>query len=244
VKKTKKVIISLFLISAFLIFLVKYYFSSSTNEDSQVVETTVESTEQSKEIIDNEIINPPVIAEPFVNVKPQEVSAAATAVNEFTADELKKIENMRSEAKMSLAANYTALMSFHAEWDRYTTDLKSMGFAPYRSELIYKLGFIKQFQPSEVANQNTNEDFNSTKNLTTDAFIGEKESQSGKVYRYAPELNNINLDEYSKYCQRGCTATDKEFEILLVLPLLNSGKVDVWIINEKKEIIQVLDGAQ
>lgn len=95
---------------------------------------------------------------------------------------------------MSLASNYAAMIAFKAEWNRYTTDLRSAGFTPNKSELSYKQGFINQFQPADQADQNTNEDFHSTKNLTTDTFIGENDSQSEQIVRYAPGVKNVNLD--------------------------------------------------
>lgn len=233
----------MFLILVLIFFLAKCKFSKTANSDSLNIEVAVDSNQQLKEQIGNEHLKSPESTKPLINEKSSDVTSFVPEKNEFTTSELNEIEKLRSEAKMSLAANYTALKAFYAEWNRYTTDLKAMGFTPIKSELHFKLGFTKQFQPSE-ANQNTNEDFSSTKNLSTDTFIGEKEAQSGQIFRYAPGLDSINLDEYSRYCERGCTATDKDFEILLILPLLNSKKVDVWVVNEKKEIIQVLDGTK
>ncbi len=66
-------------------------------------------------------------------------------------------------------------------------------------QLSYKLGFINQFHPAADTTQNTNEDLHSTKNLTTDTFIGETDSQSGQIFRYAEGAENVNLEEYSKY---------------------------------------------
>ena len=170
------------------------------------------------------------------------VASESEADKKWTAEEMKEIKRRRDNAKFALASTFTAMMSFKAEFDRYSTDLKSLGFSPMQSEMNYKLGFVHQFRPSGSDNNGTNEDWNSEINLTTDTFVGEVEPQSSQKYKYTPESEKIDMKDYAKYCVRGCTSSEGEFEILLVLPLPNSSRVDVWTVNERKEITQVLDG--
>ena len=162
----------------------------------------------------------------------------------WSKEDLAEIQQRRSNAKFALASGFTAQFAFHAEYERYTTDLKSLGFVPMQNELNYKMGFINQFHPAADDNQSTHEDWDSTKNLTTDTFIGEPTDKPDQKFTYAPETNAINLHDYARYCERGCTASDQEFEMLVVFPLPHSDRVDVWIVNEKKEIQQVLDGTK
>lgn len=239
-KKNKNVFILIFVILLFLVFLTQYKFTKTAEVKTQNIEVLAETHQPSNTQITNEIVK---TAEPN-NQKSNQVTPSAVEKHEFTANELKEIQKLRNEAKLSLASNYVAMISFKAEWNRYTTDLRSAGFTPNKSELSYKQGFINQFQPADKANQNTNEDFHSTKNLTVDTYIGEYDSQSEQIFRYAPGVENINLDDYSSYCKQGCSASANQFEILLVLPLPNSNKVDVWTINERKVMQQVLDGTQ
>lgn len=48
----------------------------------------------------------------------------------------------QSEAKLALAALFTAEESFHQEWNLYTVDLGNAGFGVKGSRLRYKTGFI------------------------------------------------------------------------------------------------------
>lgn len=53
----------------------------------------------------------------------------------------KEIEEARSEMKLSLVAIYGAQKSFHAEYNRYSTDLyRGLGYAPEASERWSKRG--------------------------------------------------------------------------------------------------------
>ncbi len=232
-KKNKKIFILILLILIIFIFLNKNKFSNSAELNSQNIEIKTESDQTANTQSQTPASN---------DEKTLQEDPKITEKHTFTENELKEIQKLRSEAKMTLASNYAAMASFRAELNRYTTDLKSAGFMLSKSEISYKLGFLKQFHPAGDNNQNTNEDFHSEKNLTTDTFIGEKDSLSNQIFKYATGVENINLDDYSKYCKKGCTASANEFEILLVLPLPNSSQVDVWTINEKKVLEQVLDG--
>ncbi len=145
--------------------------------------------------------------------------------SEISASDLEKIAQLRSQAKQALAASFTAEVSFRVEYNQYSTDLKAMGFYPMGNTLSYKAGFLSPY-PTTSAELN----------LSTDAYL--------ETSPYDTLARQINLADYAKYCERGCTANDGEFEMLLVLPLLNEKRVDVWLINEKKEMKQVVDGLQ
>ncbi len=166
---------------------------------------------------------PPTVAEPSV--------ASGTApAHALTADELDKVMQLRSQVKMALASGYTSMISFRAEYNRYSTDFRSIGFGPLGGSISYKIGFLAPYIPAgeepTVVSENSN-------NMTSDFIEGQK---------YDPVSEKINLADFARHCERGCTANDSEFELIAVLPIPNSANADVWLINEKKEIKQVIDG--
>ena len=159
-------------------------------------------------------------------------SAAAVPASARTPEELDKITQLRSQVKMALSSGYTAMISFHAEYNRFSTDFRAMGFGPLGGSIPYKVGFLAPYVPTVTDPSLTSEDPN---NMTSDFIDGQK---------YDPIGEKINLSDFARHCERGCTATDSEFEMIAVLPLPNSTSPDVWLINEKKEMRQVVDGLQ
>lgn len=157
-----------------------------------------------------------------------------------------EIEQARQEAKMLLSSAYTALKSTHAEIGRYSTDFNAIGFDPFvhkEGEIVrYKLGFLQPFEPDALIETDTIHE--SPESMSTDSMMTYPiniTAPKREVASYSDEAKSVSLNDYSKYCKMGCTANTDSFEILLVRPLEGHGK-DVWLINDKKEIILVCDG--
>ncbi len=149
-------------------------------------------------------------------------------------DVVEDIKSIRSRQKLHLASIYTALKAMHADFKRYSTDLHYMGYRP-DTEIDLKIGFIKPYYPADLeTSENSYEDPERMTNVL---------SADDPAVTITDLADAIDLSDYEHLCKKGCTATDKEFEIMVVSPLQN-GKHDVWVINEKKEIVQVLDGTR
>ena len=145
------------------------------------------------------------------------------------------ITQLRSLAKLNLSALYTAQITFFSEFDRYSTDLVFIGWSPSQSPMDFKIGFLREFRPAKlVVLDGTEED---PSRMDSDEFLG-----SDGSFQYTSAAETLKLYEYEKFCRLGCTATNKTFEILVVLPLGDSGKVDLWSITHDKKLLQLWDG--
>ena len=151
-----------------------------------------------------------------------------------------KIQALRSQARAHLSAGYTAQRAFRAEFGRYTTDLKAMGWSPTSANVAFKFGFLTEFRPN-LSNDPPMDIVEDPRLMSTDSFIGDR-FDDNSTFRYDDSANNLALSEYSRFCSDGCTADDDSFEMLLAVPLGDPDHVDVWIVNEKKQMEMVFDG--
>lgn len=150
------------------------------------------------------------------------------------------LKSLRSEAKLNLATIYTAQKSFFSEYQRYSTDLIYVGWAPNVARMNFKLGFLHQLRPKNlIMSEGTAED---PSRMDSDEFLQTPFSDSGDRYHYSKAAESISLFDYEKFCRQRCTADAESFEVLVVFPLGDSGRVDVWSITDKKELRQLWDG--
>jgi hypothetical protein len=181
-------------------------------------------------------------------VKPEEPAPPAEAAEEpaeegddslppvATPDEIKAL---RQQAKAALSGFYSSQRAFHMEFNRYTTDLKAAGWTPSAGAMNYKLGFLAEAAlPPQTETDGSLED---PRRKSTDDFDGEDYTNQER-FQYSREAEGLTLQEFAHYCKRGCTADAETFEIMLILPLGDNRHVDVWLINEKKELVQARDG--
>lgn len=101
------------------------------------------------------------------------------------------------------------------------------GFLPNQPIIKFKMGFLGDVQPERSS---------------TDVLIGEMAAGTGERYRYSDEVRSLDLRDYSHYCKNGCNASKEGFEMLLVVPL-DAEHVDVWLVNDNKEMVLVKDGS-
>lgn len=138
-----------------------------------------------------------------------------------------KVARLRANAKWALESGYMTLKAIQAEHGRYTSDLRSIGWTPRSTTLNYKMGFLAPPNASQYMN--------------TDSFIGEATGVDNETYKYSKEAAAIRLADYVSYCERGCFADERGFELLLVIPL-DEKRLDVWLINDKKQLKLAKDG--
>jgi hypothetical protein len=138
-------------------------------------------------------------------------------------------EEIRSHMKVSLAAIYGAQKATFHELGRYTTDLKALGYLPVM-EAGKKLWSVTGFlRPSSTQPSSSAED---PRTMNTKAIVP-KEALSESAAR-------LNLDEISeRYCRNGCTASESGFELLSIANLDDDPDLEIWSINERKELTQL-----
>ncbi len=181
-------------------------------------------------------ISSPTIPSPAATQTPAPLIAKAPSIQEPDL----QVQQLRNKAKTVLASGYTAQRSFHYERKRYSTDLKIIGWQPFvEKEINFQFGFLEPFFPEELAVYVASSE--EPECLSTECYIGTFGHESEDPYEYSDQTRDLKLSDYKKYCKSGCTASENSFESLLVVPLPNGG-VDVWTINEKKEMELVQDG--
>lgn len=147
---------------------------------------------------------------------------------------LEQINNQRSKLKMILFNFYAAQRSFFSEHNRYTTDLVMAGNS-FEHPLAYKAGFLNAYDPEKLLK---NEDPGL---MNSDVYRNANVEAIAESERYLPSADDINIDDLQQYCQQGCTATEDRFEVISGMNLDQDATLDVWILNEKKKLVHVVD---
>lgn len=149
------------------------------------------------------------------------------------------VSNIRSQLKMNLAALYTGEISFKADYGRYSTDLIFIGWTPEREKMNYKMGFLAEHWPRDIAVMDGQQEDPSRMN--TDFFVNQFLNDSKTPATYINFASSINLEDYRRFCENSCSAYKNSFEIIIVAKFENDQE-DVWIINQDKNLIHVKDG--
>lgn len=147
------------------------------------------------------------------------------------------VQNARISMKATLNSIYIAEKAYFAEYARYSTDLLHLGWTPEGNPLVMKAGFLRPFQPANLAPE---ED---SRRLNTDIFLNDRNAldQSGKRYEYDTQAKSVELNSLTKYCQAGCTASADSFELIAASNLDDDPTLDIWVINERKILTQISD---
>ena len=134
-----------------------------------------------------------------------------------------ELRQTQMEMKISLAALYGAEKSFFAEYNRYSTDLRAIGYQPEAGkELRAKMGFLHAFNPHRPE-KNERPDF-----MSTEEYVSDPQYR----LKFTPEAEAAHLDDAARFCHQGCTASDSGFEIAIVTT--TNGQSDVWTVNHNK----------
>lgn len=125
-----------------------------------------------------------------------------------------KIQQVRRKMKSTLVSIYAAQTTFFAEYNRYSVDFKETGFSldMNSSKLDFKFGFIDS---------------------DSDQYI--------EPNQYSNLSKQFKLQDVRKFCKAGCTIRADGFEAIIATNLDNDSDLDVWTINEKKEMEHVFD---
>lgn len=142
-------------------------------------------------------------------------------------------KELQNEAKSGLSAAYTMMVAFYAEYDRYSSDLMT-GFIPEGEILSMKLGFLSSYQPHDLV-ERENPD-----RKDTDYFV-EASRTSDEPIMYSEEASRIDLQSLAKFCDKKCEASEREFELIVAVNLDDDPELDVWTVNEKKELVHRYD---
>ncbi len=192
----------------------------------------------------NPLLNPPAEsrAETAPQAKmtepaPDEAPAVALDGSSRTPTSISLDDNtkyeIRNQMKVALSEIYMAQKSYQAEKEHYTGDLMALQWTPGNPKMKFKIGFVQAYSAAEELGENS-------RLLDSDSFLNEK-TQSGENYEYTETADGIRLADLLKYCQYGCSAEDDHFEAIAAANLDDDPTLEVWLMNDKKEIIQVID---
>jgi hypothetical protein len=152
----------------------------------------------------------------------------------------KEVEELRSKTKNFIASLYSSQKAFYAEYNQYITDVIAIGIST-DPVLPFKAGFLESSVELKEISSDANID---VRRLDTDSLVGERDGSINEPIKYAPFVRDIDLSAYKQFCKYRCTADSRNFEMLVAAPLGNGDQVDVWLVNDNKEIILVHDGTQ
>lgn len=168
------------------------------------------------------------------------VTSQAEILDEET-DEEKELstspEKIRNEIRMSLINVYAAEESFFTENGRYSTDLRILAWSPNDPSMAAQIGFVRSFDPPDRL-QGEDLFF-----LNTDQFVAESfDNESGRsAYHYAKSAEGFSLRMLESSCKVSCGASTTGFEVLGAANLDDDDVLDVWRMNEKREMEHVID---
>lgn len=129
----------------------------------------------------------------------------------------------KEEARLALHAIYAGEAAFRIEFHTFTTALSGIGVECLENISSYSYGFLLPSQNSEatsiveVANYDVNR-------MSCDRTKG------------------ADLEIIRSYCS-DCTAEKSKFKAV-VWKRLSNNNLDIWIIDENKKLVNVLNGAR
>lgn len=147
-----------------------------------------------------------------------------------------QIVQRRSATKSALSSAYMSIVAFHAEYDRYTTDLAAAGYMPQEGVMPAKFGFLQPYEPRGGREENEVPSRHSS-----EIFLNLQDDEGQPIYSYDKHSKNVDLAKYARFCRDGCSASDTRFELIAAFNLDEDETLDVWIIDQNKEIRHVVD---
>lgn len=147
-----------------------------------------------------------------------------------------EIAQRRSATKSALSSAYTSIIAFHAEYDRYTTDLAAAGYMPQEGVMPAKFGFLQAYEPRGGRAENEN-----PSRYSSEIFLNLQDEEGQPLYRYDKHSTGVDLGKYARFCRDGCSASDTRFEIIAAFNLDEDETLDVWIIDQNKDIRHAVD---
>lgn len=142
-------------------------------------------------------------------------------------------QKVYSEIKTQLSSLYTAEKAFYAEYNRYSSDLKAIGWLPDPGESDVKVGFAEGTTGEVIEGEDPE--------ARMDSDYLQQQSIPEAAYTYSKWADGLSVKNLSGQCRNGCRASEHRFEIMAVSRTGPQGKPEVWTINDDKEIIKVTE---
>lgn len=152
----------------------------------------------------------------------------------------KEIQEIRVGMRVSLAALYGAQKSFFSEYNRYASDFDALGYSPEEKVFRFNTGFLRPYYPS--ASRSTPVEREAQQIHSYESIVEREIREMGQAgHKFSPEMQNVRLEEAASFCRNSCTASETQFEMISVANLDEDPDLDVWLMNDKKELVQVQD---
>lgn len=151
-----------------------------------------------------------------------------------------RARRIRSEIKVSLSGLYAAEKAFFSESGRYSTDFDVVGWMPTSQKLSAKVGFLYPYQPPQDEFRDRMDRYD-----TDQAVEASKSFEDPDSYlTYQDSALRVTLQNLSSYCEMNCTADARGFEAIAAANLDDDDELDIWRINDKKELVHLFDDVE
>ena len=160
---------------------------------------------------------------------------AAIAIPNFLKFQCK---SKQAEAKTSLSAIYISEKAFFGEYNTYTTDLKSLDWTPEGTP-AYVYGFATRGPglSSSKAAQLGLHDYSESRSDTTNASL-----VAGGGYQTSKMVDQNQLPLTAQSLPEGTTAGANNFLAGAAGQVSPSGRLDLWTIDDQRELTNVSNG--
>lgn len=214
-----------------------HHHQTQQNAASAVTTTEAPATAQSLPKTGNETAAQATSGDSTANTASNPSAASAPATNAKADSPGEMSEEMRqkvySEIKTQLASLYTAEKAFYAEYNRYSSDLKTIGWLPDPGESNVKVGFVEGSTGEVIEGEDPE--------ARMDSDYLQQQAIPDASYTYSKWADGLSLKNLSGQCRNGCRASEHRFEIMAVSRTGPHGQPEVWTINDDKEIIKVTE---
>ncbi|MBX3019572.1 MAG: hypothetical protein KF767_16915 [Bdellovibrionaceae bacterium] len=152
-------------------------------------------------------------------------------------DRLERARRIRSEIKISLSGLYAAERAFYSESGRYSTDFDVVGWMPTSQKLSAKVGFLYPYQPSPDEYRDRMDRFDTDQAVEASKTFEDPDSHMS----YQDSAIRVSMRSLGSYCEMNCTADANGFEAIAAANLDDDDELDVWRINDRKELVHLFD---
>lgn len=144
---------------------------------------------------------------------------------------------IRGELKLVLSGIYSAEKAFFSEAGRFSTDFDVLGWMPLARELKVKAGFLYPYSPPPDEFRDRGDRFDTDQLVEASQVYDDPQSRMV----YAETARKVSLRTLGSYCEMNCTADAKGFEVIAAANLDEDDDLEIWRINDRKELVQVFD---
>lgn len=212
-----------------LVLIATYFFSNNTTTE-KIDRTTAQQSEPKAATTAKR--NP---------ASPTDRAPTSTNLRELSSNITKPIpeyvKKLRKEIRTALHSAYAAQKATHAEFQHYSTDFHSTGFwyTGTSSLFNFKMGYLGSYFSEEHLSPEHGL-IESTEDL-----IGKENKDTQEKFKYGPYAENIDFAGLKKFCKKNCTASADFFEFISATNLDKDDTLDVWLIDETKNVQHVSD---